>query len=346
MKLLITTQAIDTHHPVLGFFHEWVAELAKHFEHITVICLIEGEHTLPDNVTVYSLGKEKGELGRIAYARRFLHLLSEIEKEYDAVFVHMNEEYVLLAGWYWRYHRKPVYMWRNHYAGSFLTGVAVAFCKKVFCTSMRSYTARYKRTMLMPVGVDIERFSEHPTAAHTPHSILFLSRMAPSKRPDMFIEALGMLKSRGVTFSATLVGSPTPEDQVFYSQLREHMHVLGLDKMVEFRSSVEHKDAPTVFENHEIFVNTSRTGMFDKTIFEAAASGCLVLASSEDFKNATSVAFYFTNAEGLADKLQYLLTIDEEKRKEYRAILAKLVRDNTLLALVSKLVPVLTQGSQ
>jgi len=344
MKLLITTQAIDTHHPVLGFFHEWVAELAKHFEHITVICLVEGEHTLPDNVTVYSLGKEKGERGRISYARRFLHFLSEIDNEYDAVFVHMNEEYVLIAGWYWKYHKKPIYMWRNHYAGSFFTGIAVAFCKNVFCTSMRSYTARYKRTMLMPVGVDVARFSLNPSAIRAPHSILFLSRMAPSKRPDMFIDALGILKSRGVPFTATLVGSPTPEDQVFYSQLREHVHVLGLDKMVEFQPSVEHKDAPAAYESHEIFVNTSRTGMFDKTIFEAAASGCLVLASSEDFKNATSMAFYFTNAEGLADKLQYLLTINEGKRTEYRVILDKLVRDNTLPALVGKLVPVVTGG--
>jgi glycosyltransferase involved in cell wall biosynthesis len=338
MKLLITTQAIDTHHPVLGFFHEWVAELAKHFEHITVICLVEGDHSLPANVTVYSLGKERGEQSRIAYARRFLRLISEIRDEYDAVLVHMNEEYILIAGWYWKYHGKSVYMWRNHYAGSFLTTVAVLFCKKVFCTSMRSYVARYKRTVLMPVGVDIARFSENPAAVHKLHSILFLSRMAPSKRPDMFIEALGILKSRGAVFSATLVGSPTPEDQVFYSNLREHMHLLGLDKDVEFKSSVEHKEAPTAFGSHEIFVNTSRTGMFDKTIFEAAASGCLVLASSEDFKRTTSEAFYFTDADGLADKLQYLLSIDDAKRHEYRAILEKLVRDNTLSALVSKLV--------
>jgi len=58
MKLLITTQTIDKNDPILGFFHGWVKEFSKHFEEINVICLKEGEHNLPENVHVYSLGKE------------------------------------------------------------------------------------------------------------------------------------------------------------------------------------------------------------------------------------------------------------------------------------------------
>jgi len=342
MKLLLTTQAVDIHHPVLGFFHEWIAELAKHFERIEVVCLMEGEHRLPGNVTVHSLGKDQKVERRHIYAFRFISIAWRLRKNYDAVFVHMNQEYVLTAGWLWKLLGKPVYMWRNHYAGTFFTRIAVAFCKRVFCTSKRSYTARFKRTMLMPVGVDVGRFSETGTVTRVPHSILFLSRMAPSKRPDMLIDALGMLKERGLSFSATLVGSPNPEDEAFYAGLRDHIHLLGLDAMVAFRPAVEHAAAAAVFQSHEIFVNTSRTGMFDKTIFEAAASGCLVLASSEDFRNATSPAFHFENAEGLADKLQFLVTIREETRKEYRDILDQLVRDNTLPALVAKLAPVIT----
>jgi len=37
MKLLIITQAVDKNHPVLGFFHRWVEELAMHFVHIFVV---------------------------------------------------------------------------------------------------------------------------------------------------------------------------------------------------------------------------------------------------------------------------------------------------------------------
>ena len=59
MKLLIVTQAIDSEHPILGFFHRWVEEFAKHCEHVHVICLQAGKHSLPANVTVHSLGKER-----------------------------------------------------------------------------------------------------------------------------------------------------------------------------------------------------------------------------------------------------------------------------------------------
>ena len=60
MKLLITTQVVDQNDLFLGFFHGWLEEFAKHFEHITVICLKEGTHSLPENVEVISLGKERG----------------------------------------------------------------------------------------------------------------------------------------------------------------------------------------------------------------------------------------------------------------------------------------------
>src|SRR3989344_2582413 len=99
MRLLICTQAVDKDDRVLGFFHTWLIEFAKHFKQITIICLKEGAHTLPNNVLVYSLGKEKGHpphLSKLVYAWRFVRLAWKLRKNYDAVFVHMNQEYVLL----------------------------------------------------------------------------------------------------------------------------------------------------------------------------------------------------------------------------------------------------------
>jgi len=101
MKLLIITQVIDKNHPVLGFFHRWVEEFAKHAEHIHVIALQTGEYHLPENVTVHSLGKERGE-GKLRQFFSFWSLLFSLRKKYDAVFVHMNPEYIVLHGWWWR----------------------------------------------------------------------------------------------------------------------------------------------------------------------------------------------------------------------------------------------------
>lgn len=75
MKLLICTQTVDREDPVLGFFCSWIAEFAKRCEKVTVICLKEGAHTLPNNVVIYSLGKERGATSRLKYATRFWKLI-------------------------------------------------------------------------------------------------------------------------------------------------------------------------------------------------------------------------------------------------------------------------------
>ena len=116
LKLLIITQAIDLDNPVLGFFHRWVGEFSKHNEKLTVICLEKGKYNLPANVEVLSLGKEEGS-SRFKYLWCFYKYLWRERTNYDVVFVHMNQEYILLAGWWWRLTGKKVVLWRNHQAG-------------------------------------------------------------------------------------------------------------------------------------------------------------------------------------------------------------------------------------
>lgn len=307
MKLLICTQVVDSEDPVLGFFVRWVEEFAKHCEKVTVICLREGSHTLPSNVHVYSLGKEAGKSRRHTYAYRFVRLAWLLRRDYDAVFVHMNQEYVLLAGWLWKALGKRVSLWRNHYAGSRLTDIAVAFCKKVFCTSKHSYTAKFKKVTLMPVGVDSTRFFPDLLVARKPHSVLFLSRMSPSKRPDMLVDALALLAREDHDFTATFVGSPLPQDEKYYESLKEQVRRLELADCVTFVPAVQNSRTPNLYRTHEVFVNASPSGMFDKTIFEAAASGCVVLASSEDWKVLVGDAYNFDDAASLAARLAEVL---------------------------------------
>jgi len=302
MKLLILTQVVDTDDPVLGFFVRWIEELAKHYEHIEVICLKEGEYVLPTNVHVQSLGKEN-HVSRASYVLNFYRYVWTSRNNYDTVFVHMNQEYVLLAGWLWKMLGKRVYLWRNHYAGSWLTGIAVAFCTKVFCTSKYSYTAKYKKTMLMPVGVDTERFRPDERIARKPRSILFFSRMSPSKRPEMLINALYVLAREGKEFTATFVGSPLSQDEKYYEDLKAKVHSLCLSEKITFLPAVSNSQAPDLYRTHEIFINTSPSGMLDKTIFEAAACGCVVLASSQDWKDLVGEQSFFDDTRTLASSL-------------------------------------------
>ncbi|NQV88253.1 MAG: glycosyltransferase [Parcubacteria group bacterium] len=282
-RLLIITQKIDIDDPVLGFFHNWIYEFAKNFSGIVAICLERGDYNLPNNVKVLSLGKEK-QKSRLKYLILFYKYIWQERKNYDSVFVHMNQEYILLSGLIWKILGKKIYMWRNHHSGSLLTDIASIFCDKVFCTSKYSYTAKYKKTILMPVGVNANFFKVMPTVERKPQSVLFLGRIAPSKNVDIFIETLGVLKKENIIFSADIYGDALPKDGDYLEKLKKRASELYLDEFLKFNIGVPNTKTPEVYNAHEIFINLSSSGMYDKTIFEAMACGCLTLVSNENLR--------------------------------------------------------------
>lgn len=342
MKLLVITQKINKNDPVLGFFHRWVVELASAYEAITVICLEKGEYDVPHNVSVLSLGKEGGQ-SKWKYLKNFYTYIFLKRKEYDAVFVHMNEEYVLLGGFLWKLLRKPIYMWRNHHAGSEFTNIVSLFCKNIFCTSKYSYTAKFKKTIRMPVGVDTSVFVSHGRDKK-PHSILFLARIAPVKKPDVLIRALGILAQKKVPFSATIVGDALPKDSEYADSLRVLVKDEGVSDKVVFLPGIPNDQTPEVYSSHEVFVNLSSSGMYDKTIFEAMSCETLVLASNENLRGLIDEDFIFTEGDvvELASKLERIILMDRSSRVTHGAIMRDVVlKQHSLDKLRDKLVQVI-----
>lgn len=334
MKLLVITQTVDSRDTYLGFFVGWLTELAPRFDSIEVVCLKRGSATLPANVSVHSLGKEVSQ-SRLKYITRFYAHVWRLRRDYDAVFVHMNQEYVLLGAFLWKMLGKEVYLWRNHAAGSLLTSIAVALSDKTFCTSRFSYIAQSKKNTLMPIGVDIEMFRPVPGVVRTARSILFFGRFAPSKQPDVLVEGLSRLDGE---WTASFVGSPLPKDSAFEASVRERVHSLDLANRITFLPGIAHHDAPKLFAEHEIYVNLAASGMYDKTLFEAAASGCLVLAASRDFAALAGGQFSFKeDGSDLAQKLEALLALPVAEKSALRQQLSQMAEMNSLRTLGKRL---------
>lgn len=339
MKLLIITQTIDKKDSALGFFHKWVLSLSTQFEHVEVICLKKGEYNFPPNVSVSSLGKELGNRSRIQYILRFYRLIWNLKRKYDGVFIHMNQEYILLGGLIWAILGKKVFMWRNHYGGSFLTDIAAAFCNKVFCTSKFSYTAKYKKTVLMPVGVDVDSCKMDVSIDRIPRSVLFLGRLDESKRPHLLIEALGIIAKQGIKFNATFVGGPSKTDSGYPIRLEKQVEELGIRDKVKFVGAVPNTETFRYYRSHDVFVNCSKSGMFDKTIFKSVACGCLTIATSRDFGDLVGDEFIFADndSKALAEKLKRFLTVSFQERAQFMETLASCIKNHSLEALVIKL---------
>ena len=337
MKLLILTQIIDTEDPMLGFMHTWVSEFAKHFEQITVICLKEGVHNLPENVRVLSLGKEEG-VSHLAYLTRFFSYVLKYRTHYDVIFVHMNQEYVLLGGWVWRLLGKKVTMWRNHHAGSLLTDIASLFCHKVFCTSKFSYTAKYRKTVFMPVGVPTDKFRPLPNIKRVPHSILSVVRISPAKKIEQLIETLGVLHKKGISFTATICGDAIPIHKDYETLLHEQVEKLGLGDKISFIHGISFEKISELYASHDITVNQSPSGMYDKTIFEAMMCENLVLSCNENLRGEIDDMFIFRedDVQELSKRLENLLVLKIEDRDIQSKKLQSYAKGNHSLGYLGK----------
>lgn len=324
-SILLITQTLDREDHVLGFFHRWVEMFAKEYARVTVICLKKGSVSLPEHVRVFSLGKEAGDGARWKYAVRFFQALWFSGIAYETVFVHMNEEYVLLAGWWWRYMGKKILLWRNHPSGSWKTRLAVKLAHVVFCTSHQSYTASFKKTIVMPVGVVLPPETDLQKK-RIPQSFLSLGRLSPVKHVDFIVRAFAQANLPSEARLA-IVGDPVARAvDIAYEQVvqRDVFEAQKQDKRVERFPGVPPHETETWFQTYEVFVNATEPGSFDKTILEAAAQGCIPLVSQNIWKHtdqeslAQSLVFVHQDEMSCAQAMMRLVALSEAEKQKIR----------------------------
>lgn len=340
MKLLVLTQAVDLDDPILGFMHRWIEEIAANFERVEVICLKEGRHDLPGNVSVHSLGKESGR-SRIKYISRFYKYVFSLRKEYDAVFVHMNQEYVLLGGLLWILLRKPVVLWRNHKLGLYSTRIAAALSRTVCYTSPSAYVARFSNAVQMPIGIDTELFHRKVRPpGPSGKSILFLGRIDGVKRPLLFLDALKALVAQGVSFHADIYGAPTYSDDPFFATFKAALAPLESSGHAALYPSVKNSDTPAIYGTHAVYVNLTPSGSFDKTIGEAMACGCIVVTCNAALRGILPDKLIVESESGaeVARAIKAALELSAEEREQVVHTCGEYVeREHSLGLLVEKL---------
>lgn len=332
-------QTVDRRDSALGFYHGWIAELAAHFDFITIFALRIGEYDLPENVKVIPL-RPWGYRARLRTALRVIKLTVQHRHEYDAVFVHMNQEYLLVAGWLWKLLGKPAYMWRNHYEGNIFTDIAALFCNKIFYTSKSSYTAKYKNAVQMPVGVDVGSCHLDEPIERKPDSILFLGRFDASKRPDLVVEALGKLAKKGIQFTATFVGGPSDPASSLPKEVDARAEELGIAGQVSFVGPVPNTDTYRYYRSHAVYINCGKSGMLDKSLFKSIACGCLPIFTSADMAEIVGSEFAYADGDAgdLAKHMEGALALSENERSaRVHTFQAKAIDAHTLPVLARRL---------
>jgi len=340
MRLLITTQAVDLDDPVLSFFHRWIEEFAKNAEHVHVICLKEGRHSLPKNVFVHSLGKESGR-SRMKYLFRLYRYVWGLRKDYDVVFVHMNPEYLVAVGWLWRLMRKSIGLWYIHPRLSWRLKTALKYAHVVFSATQESFPLLSRKLMPVGIGVDTDFFSPGTWTPATKLRIMCAARIAPVKRVECMIDGVIELQKRHCPVTFDYYGEELPRDAAYAAAMRKRADPVSA---WFFRGRASGEAIRDAYRTHDIHVNATDSGSFDKAVFESMACGCITVASNTALKEVLPQELQFQegDARSLAQAIERIAHLPDEDKKALRESMRALaVERYSLSALVSRILNVL-----
>lgn len=344
MKLLILTQKVDINDDVLGFFHGWIAEFAKNCEQVTVICLFKGDYDLPNNVKVLSLGKEefnqksvKSKVykvkSQLIYLFRFYKYIWQERKNYDNVFVHMNQIYVILGGLFWRMWHKKIALWYTHKQVTCSLRIAEKLVDTIFTASKESFRLKTKKLKVMGHGIYTDIFK--PAENKKPNDkfkILTVGRISPIKDLKTIVKAIAELKDKNIELE--VVGKAgTEEQERYFEEVKNLVKERGIENKVKFIGSVPNRDVLKYYQEADLFVNASNTGSLDKAGLEAMSCGCLLLTSNDALveivkKFSDKLIFIHKDHKILSGRIDEIMSLNFEKRVDIGLELRKVVDDN------------------
>ena len=319
MKLLIITQKADMNDDNLGFFHDWLKKFAS-LADVNVIANYVGKYELPENVKVFSLGKEK-EVGKLTKIFRYQWLLLKLLPKSEGVFFHMCPEYVLGANFLPKIFRKKTLLWYTHKAVNWKLKLAEKLVDKIFTASKESFRLPSKKVEVVGHGIDVRKFKMPARLAservdgkqNLKFKIITAGRIASIKNLHLSIDAAEILKNKNLSFEIKIAGAPILEsDKIYFEKLKEKIREKNLQEQIFFVGPIPNKDIVNFYQEGDLFVNFSDTGSLDKAVLEAMSCGLKILTSNEAFKDIVpKESFTSNNPQEIAEKIEKLAETDQ-----------------------------------
>ena len=218
--------------------------------------------------------------------------------------------------------------------GNLTAKIGIALSDKVFCTSPQSFSAKYKKTQLMPAGIDTEMFRKIPGIPKKENRILCLGRISPIKKIEYLIEAVKILDKKGLDFELLIVGSPVSNaDKIYYKNLVRLSDDLISSGKIIFKPSVPNYKTPEIYNSASVYVNLTPSGSLDKAILEAMSCQVPAIVANKAFENIFTnelkAGFIFKDEDSndLAEKISNLISTDSTSKekigKDMREIVVK-----------------------
>ncbi len=337
MKLIIISQKVDLNDDNLSFFHLWLEKLSKKLEKVYVIGLAVGEYNLPDNVIVYSLGKEKGH-SKLKQFFTLQKILLKHLKEVDGVFAHMCPIYGILSFPLAKLFKKKLIQWYAHGAVTFRSRLINVLACGLVTSSLSGFRMKSKKVKVIGQGIDTDKFRPDPLSNRESNlNILSVGRISRIKDQITLVKALDILiNQKGIkNIEVKIIGSPIDADEKkYFRELKAFISEKNMEEYIRFLGGLPYNELPDYYQKAELVINISSTGSLDKVVLEAMASGCLVLTCNQAYNEILENKYRFQkgNDEELARKIFNLK--DSKQDKNLREIV---VKNHSLDNLVEKI---------
>lgn len=310
MKLLMITRKVDKDDAQVGFAFNWINKLSQKVEQLKVVCLEKGNaEGLPDNVEVFSLGKEKGK-NRLREFINFQRGALKFIKEVDGVFCHQNPEYTILIAPYAKLFRKKIVCFYGHKAVNWRVRLMHFFASKVVTSSEKGFQIDSPKRKIISQGIDINFFRPDPEKKKSEKlRIISVGRISPIKNYETLINAVGILKDKKISLMVKIAGPVLLEKQKeYFNKLKELVKEKQLENEVKFLGGTIQVETLRHYQNSDISVNLCPAGAPDKVGFEAMACELPLLACNQSYaKNLGSytdqLLFKEKDSEDLAKKI-------------------------------------------
>ncbi len=355
MKVLMITQKVDLDDDLLGFTHTWVRALAERVTHLHVLALSVERHDLPENVTLYSMGKERG----AGWLRRFSNFTRVVaplvlQQRVNVVFVHMCPIYAILAAPWTKLAQVPMVLWFTHKSVNWKLRLAHWLVDRVVTASPESFRLPSDKIVVTGHGIDTELFKPaEGLRPERPFTVLSVGRISPIKDYETLIEAADILvNKRGQRdLQFVVVGDVgTPEQAAYRERLLAEVRHRELSDRFEFVGAVLHQRIVDYYQQADLFVNLSRTDSLDKAVLEAMACGVVPLTSNLAFGPllgalAPRLMFAARDARHLADKIERFAQFPKvEKGTWERELRSLVVQQHSVAGLMDRLVKAWGRG--
>lgn len=314
-RLLILVQAVDLDDPLMGFFHEWLREAAKNFSQITVLALRVGRHDLPSHIQVIPL-RSRGSRSRVQALWTMWRESWKRRKEYDAVFLRGDAQYVLLTGWLWRLLGKRIVLWYAHYKVNKMV-LPASWIAHVTTASVPEALA-HPRIHPVFIGQNISQDTFVPRTSVDPViplRLLTLGRVVRVKGIKECVEAFlqSGLEKGGATL--TIVG-PRP-DPVYEAELSAL--IASHPSIVWGPSNVPYDQLPGYLRSFDVLLNAYPASL-DKVIIESMMSGVIPVVTTQGLRHCLPSELHWLIAPDLASRTNALRRVAALSAEERSAL--------------------------